>query len=124
MPSDRVEIERAMSTSMTVPESTEWDHSSFVAGERPGNDQRRKPKALSLPRNVTWSAVGNVTYAATQWGMLIILAKLGTPEMVGQYALGLAVTGPVFMLANLQLRVIQATDTRESHTFGTISRFA
>jgi O-antigen/teichoic acid export membrane protein len=38
--------------------------------------------------------------------------------MVGQFALALAVTAPVFMFANLQLRGIQATDARREYTFG------
>jgi O-antigen/teichoic acid export membrane protein len=57
-------------------------------------------------------------YAVCQWGMLVVLAKLGTPETVGQFALGLAVTAPVIMLANLGLRSVQATDARQIYTFG------
>jgi O-antigen/teichoic acid export membrane protein len=118
MRNNRLERVRAMQTSMTASESTEWNRSSPLAGARSSDDQHSKPRALSLPRNVAWSAVGNIAYAATQWGILIVLARLGTTEMVGQYALGLAVTGPVFMLANLQLRVIQATDIQEADKFG------
>ena len=54
-------------------------------------------------------------YAACQWGMLVVLAKLGSPEMVGRFALALAVTAPVFMFTSLQLRAVQATD--RSHQF-------
>ena len=50
--------------------------------------------------------------------MLVVLAKLGSPEMVGQFALGLAVTAPVIMFANLQLRAVQATDARAEYLFG------
>jgi O-antigen/teichoic acid export membrane protein len=49
--------------------------------------------------------------------MLVVLAKLGTPEMVGQFALGLAVTAPIIMFANLQLRGVQATDARQEYGF-------
>src|SRR5208283_4635069 len=52
------------------------------------------------------------------WGILMVLAKLGSPEWVGQFALGLALTAPVIMLTNLQLRVIQATDARREYRFG------
>lgn len=62
--------------------------------------------------------MGNVVYATCQWGMLSVLAKLGSPEMVGQFALGLALTAPVFMFTNLQLRGIQATDARREYAFG------
>lgn len=72
---------------------------------------------LSLRANFSWTFVGNVVYAACQWGMLMALAKLGSPEMVGVFALGLAITAPVFMLSNLHLRTIQATDARQQYQF-------
>jgi O-antigen/teichoic acid export membrane protein len=76
------------------------------------------PRGLSLRRNFAWTFVGNVVYAACQWGMLVALAKLGSPEMVGQFALGLAICAPVMMLANLQLRSVQGTDARNEYRFG------
>jgi O-antigen/teichoic acid export membrane protein len=72
--------------------------------------------ALPLRISFSWTLAGNVIYAACQFGMLSVLAKLGSPSIVGQYALGLAITAPVFMLTNLQLRGVQATDAR--HEFG------
>jgi len=75
-------------------------------------------KPISLRRNFSWTFVGNIVYAASQWGMLVVLAKLGSPEKVGQFTLGLAVTAPVFMLTNLQLRAIQATDAKNEYFFG------
>jgi O-antigen/teichoic acid export membrane protein len=56
-------------------------------------------------------------YAACQWGMLVALAKLGSPELVGAFALGLAVTAPIVQFANLKLRSIQATDARHEYGF-------
>lgn len=50
--------------------------------------------------------------------MLSALAKLGTPEMVGRFSLGLAITAPVIMFTNLQLRAVQATDAKREYTFG------
>jgi len=75
-------------------------------------------RGLSLRRNFAWTVVGNVVYAACQWGMLVALAKLGSPSLVGQFALGLAIGAPVMMLANLQLRSVQATDARNEYRFG------
>lgn len=80
---------------------------------RAGRDLPR----LSLRANFSWTLVGNVVYAGCQWGMLSVLAKLGTPEMVGQFSLGLAIGAPMFTLANLQLRAVQATDARQEYDF-------
>jgi len=73
---------------------------------------------LSLRRSFSWSLVGNIVYAGCQWGMLVVLTKLTSPEMVGRFALGLAVTGPIIMLSQFQLRGIQATDTIGEYEFG------
>lgn len=74
--------------------------------------------ALSLRANFSWTFAGNVVYAACQWGMLVVLAKLGSPEMVGQFALGLAITAPLFVFSGLKLRAVQATDARREYCFG------
>jgi len=74
-------------------------------------------KPMSLRQNFSWAFTGNVIYAACQWGMLMALAKLGTPAVVGQYTLGLAITAPVFMLTNLHLRAVQATDAKDEYSF-------
>ncbi len=46
------------------------------------------------------------------------LAKIGSPEMVGRFALGLAITAPVMLFASLALRAVQATDARREYHFG------
>ena len=76
------------------------------------------PRGLSLRSNFAWTLTGNIVYGACQWGMLVALAKLGSPQMVGRYALGLAIGGPVMMFASLCLRAVQVTDARNEYRFG------
>jgi O-antigen/teichoic acid export membrane protein len=71
----------------------------------------------SVRSNFTWTLVGNVVYAGCQWGILAVLAKLGNPEMVGQFGLALAIAGPVFLFANLNLGAVEATDARGEYSF-------
>jgi O-antigen/teichoic acid export membrane protein len=73
---------------------------------------------LSLRKNFSWTFIGNLIYAGCQWGMLVVLAKFGSPYIVGMYSLALAITAPIMMLTNLQLRGVQATDTKELYHFG------
>ena len=80
------------------------------------SEQNSQP--LSLRRNFSWTFFGNLVYAGCQWGMLVVIAKLGTPEMVGKFTLGLAVTAPIVLFSNLQLRVVQATDAKQQYQFG------
>jgi O-antigen/teichoic acid export membrane protein len=77
-------------------------------------DERPLP---SLKSNFMWTLGGNVIYSASQWGMLSVLAKRGSPATVGVFALGLAVSAPVFMFFNLQLRSVQATDAQAKYQF-------
>jgi O-antigen/teichoic acid export membrane protein len=71
-----------------------------------------------LRANFKWTFVANVVNAGCWLAMTIVLAKLGSPAHVGQFALGLAVTAPIFMFATLRLRDVQATDTKQEYLFG------
>lgn len=86
-----------------------------IAGEQP----TLCGAAPSLTRNFTWTFAGNVVYAACQWAILILIAKLGTAEMMGQFAYALALTAPIVLFANLQLRAVLATDARSEFSFKT-----
>lgn len=81
-------------------------------------DERSAAYGASLRKNFSWSLAGNVVYAGCQWGILIALAKLTGPEIVGRFALGLAISAPIIMLSWLQLRSLQATDVRYEYSFG------
>jgi O-antigen/teichoic acid export membrane protein len=72
----------------------------------------------SLRWNFSWTFVGNIIYSGCQWAMLVVLAKLGNPEMVGQYGLALAVATPILALSSLQLRAVLTTDVTERVPFG------
>lgn len=86
-------------------------------GEKPVKAPRGAATASSIRRNFSWILAGNLVYAGSQAGMLVVLSKLGSPEMVGQFALGLAVCAPLFLFSNLQLSAIQATDARRQFAF-------
>lgn len=77
-----------------------------------------KTSSISLRLNIQWSLIGNVFYAACQWAILILMAKLSNPESVGQFTLGLALTAPIILFANLQLSAILATDANRDYSFG------
>lgn len=72
----------------------------------------------SLGRNFLWALAGNVLYSASQWAIIVILAKLGDPGAVGHFALGLAISSPLLTFTNLQLRTVQATDVGRLFSFG------
>jgi len=71
----------------------------------------------SLKTNFLWTLAGNSIYAGCLWGMLIFLAKITDQETVGQFALALAISAPVFMFTGLQLRNVQATDAKNQYLF-------
>lgn len=65
----------------------------------------------------TWVLAGNILYSACQWMIVVVLAKLGTPQQVGEYSLGLAVSAPIILFGNLQLRSLLASDVAERFRF-------
>ena len=82
----------------------------LIPSPRPAVTAVHNPNLFSLRRTFSWAVLGEVGYGACQWAMIVVLAKLGTVEMVGQLTLALAVTAPLFLLANLQLRALLASD--------------
>jgi O-antigen/teichoic acid export membrane protein len=77
--------------------------------------EQNKP---TLRSDFSWTLVGNAVYAGGQFGILMLLAKLLRPELVGQYALGLAIVYPVMMFTNLQLRQVMTSGSRKDVHFG------
>jgi O-antigen/teichoic acid export membrane protein len=71
-----------------------------------------------LRTNFSWMLTGNVAYAASQAGMLVVFARFLSPVEVGQFALGLAVASPLLIFLGLELRQVLATDASEEFGFG------
>lgn len=73
-------------------------------------------RTRALRINFLWNTVGSAAFALSQWGVLIVFAKLGSATLVGQLVYGLAIASPLFVVAGLQLRSVQATDAENRHT--------
>ncbi|RKG61506.1 lipopolysaccharide biosynthesis protein [Corallococcus sp. CA054B] len=73
--------------------------------------------ARSVGSNFIWSLSAGLFYALAQWGVLVAFARLATMEEVGQFALALAITAPVLLMARMQLRTLQATDAKSAFGF-------
>lgn len=72
----------------------------------------------SLRSNFIWNTAGCAVFALSQWGILMVFAKLGNPTLVGQLVYGIAITTPLFVVTSLQLRSIQATDANSRYALG------
>ena len=87
--------------------------------EKEGGDENRLPYA---PQNTffhstLWSVIGNGSQRFGQWAILIALAKLGTVETIGVYALALAACNPLMMFSYLQLGSVLAADSSRQYPF-------
>src|SRR5215469_2178998 len=90
----------------------------MISIEPPSTIAAQQAEGPSLRADFSWMFVGNAVYAGGQFAILMLLAKLVQPELVGQYALGLAVVYPVMMFTNLQLRAVLTSDIRQRTPFG------
>lgn len=96
--------------------ATHHDHPAGTVAQGPP-DPAGAPPPLSLRSNFSWTAAGNGAYALCQWLTLVVLAQLGSPAMVGRYALGLALSTPIMTLAMMSLRQVLATDATGQFDF-------
>ena len=76
-----------------------------------------------LKTDFTWVLAGNIFYSACQWLIVVVLAKLGTPQKLGEYAWGLAISAPIVLFANFQLRSLLASDIVERFRFAQYFNF-
>jgi O-antigen/teichoic acid export membrane protein len=65
-----------------------------------------------------WLVAGNVLYGLYQWLLIALIIKAWGSEYVGYFAYGLAISAPVFMFSNLNLRTVLAIDVNEDYDFG------
>ena len=101
--------------SIKVENRRDFPHMTPAIVENPGT-------SLSLTegtvrRNIAATVAGNVVFSGSQWLITVAIARMGNMEMVGQYALGLAVCVPIFSFTGLQLRAVQATDCTGTYRF-------
>lgn len=70
-----------------------------------------------MRKAISWNVLGTASYAAWQWAMLLLVARLGSsPTDVGELALALSIAAPISILTNLGLRQVVATDMRYAHS--------
>lgn len=108
-----------------IPASTSWKEPSRHLLDPQGERRLAAPTLPapgprpSLRTNIAWSFGGALANALCNWLGLLVIARLGKPSDVGTYALAGAICTPIFMLTNLQLRGLQATDAQGRFSFST-----
>jgi O-antigen/teichoic acid export membrane protein len=65
---------------------------------------------MNLLKNISWAFIGNSIYLGSQWMLLLLIGRLGSPEMLGQYVFGLSIVAPTISVAQMQLTQIQVSD--------------
>lgn len=83
---------------------------------RTGVDQSHPPKPPSLRRNMAYAAVGRGIHVATQFGLIAVVAQLGTPADVGALTLAAAIVTPLFFLTSMGLRDVHTVDDLTLHS--------
>ncbi|WP_312157517.1 oligosaccharide flippase family protein [Acinetobacter variabilis] len=71
----------------------------------------------SLLNKAKWLLSGNILFAFSQWLMLIMFSHFSNPIQLGYYSYALAITAPIFMLSNLQLRPLVVADLNLERKF-------
>lgn len=60
--------------------------------------------------NFGWNLLGVTMYYLSQWLLLVVVARLVGAHGVGEFALALAISAPVYLTLGLNLRLVRATD--------------
>ena len=80
-------------------------------------------KAALLRRTVAFTG-GNLVYMLGQFVVLVLLARLGTPVVVGAYSLANAVVNPILFFSRMGMRHAQATEQAAEISFKVYMRLS
>ena len=58
----------------------------------------------SVRKNMLFASLAYAFFALTQWGIVVVLSRIGTPEDVGTLTVLTALITPIFLLANMDMR--------------------
>ncbi len=72
--------------------------------------------ALSVRSSFSWGLLGNIVYATAQWAVVMVLARMGSAEAIGQFTYALAVASPIVLL--IGGRNVQVTDVSGRYSTG------
>lgn len=72
---------------------------------------------IRLINRAKWLLSGNILFAFSQWLMLIFFSRMSSAEQLGYYSYALAITAPIFLLTNLQLRPLLVADFNTENVF-------
>ena len=62
------------------------------------------PALPSVRKNMLFATLAYGFFALTQWGIVVVLSRIGTPEDVGALTVLTALITPIFLLANMDMR--------------------
>lgn len=65
---------------------------------------------MKLIKNISWILGANLIVSFSKWLLLVIIAKVLTPEDVGAYSLAFAIGAPITLFANMKLRSLYLTE--------------
>src|SRR6266540_831798 len=104
--------------------ASNWNATRITTRDITGANTRSTTRPPRQPRgdhamrtNISWAFAGNSAYAGCQWMVFVLLVRSLHLGEAGQFAYWIAVTGPVFILANVRLRNLVATDAGSSRDF-------
>lgn len=71
----------------------------------------------SIPVNMVWTLLGQITYILSQWMIILILTKIQGVEAVGLFTLALSISAPIIMFFNLRMHLVLTSDTKQDNQF-------
>lgn len=66
---------------------------------------------------LSWSLLGNIIFALSQWGIVTVLARMGIGTDLGDYSLALALAAPIIIFFEFNLRALLVTDSKNEYDF-------
>lgn len=93
-------------------------HPPAAAEPANGPAAAASPLRRSLKKNMLYAVLGNGFFNGCRFLVVIILAKLATVEILGQYSYANALVSPVILFLTFNMRAAMVADARNETPFG------
>lgn len=90
---------------------------SNPSSETSHNTQAHTPQELSLKQNMAWNTFGSLTRIAANYLITIVVVRLSEGyDAAGALSLAMSISNMFYPFAEMRLRVLYVTDTKDEHS--------
>ncbi|MCF2947678.1 polysaccharide biosynthesis protein [Paraglaciecola aquimarina] len=94
-----------------------WGGLTWYSFNLASKQKNNKEVSKSIAKNTVLTLVANISLAASNWLILVIIAKQFSDHLLGLFVFALSICSPAFLFASFKIRTLLVVDTKWQFRF-------